>query len=268
MQADLSLREALLLGAVQGPTELLPVSSSAHIALLARATDAELYGPLEVALHGGAALALLVAGREELVRVAREASPRRLAAGVFAAAPPALVGFLLERTPAARCNGPRTIAAGLALGGAAMALADRRPQERTLAHVGPRDGLALGLAQALALLPGVSRSGATLTAARARGFERGAAQALSWRVGVPVLLGATALRAHTAHKDGVGPTVLPTLAVGASAAFASTLASAWLLRRRRRTGKLLPFAIYRCGLALLVARAGRELRPPPAHDAQ
>jgi undecaprenyl-diphosphatase len=260
-----SRADALLLGAVQGPTELLPVSSSAHIALLGRvlgsrraALDPDLYDALEVTLHGGAALALLIAGRGELVRAARESTPRRFAAAVLAAAPPVLVGFLLERSPSARVTGPRAIAAGLALGGAALALADREPQERRLAHVGPLDGLALGVAQALALLPGVSRNGATLTAARWRRFERGDAQALSWRVGLPVIVGATGLRAWRLRRGGgVAAGAAGTVAAGAAAAFVSTLASAKLLRGVRSRGPLLPFALYRVALAAFVMRSVR-----------
>ncbi len=272
-----SVRDALLLGAVQGPTELLPVSSSAHIALArdalgaARPTaDGELEKILEVALHGGAAVALLIAGRRDLARTAREMTPRRFAAGVLAAALPATAGYLLERFPAARRSGRRSIAWGLALGGAAMALADRAPQDRGLTDVVPRDGLALGVAQALALLPGVSRNGATLTAARARGFGRDDAQALSWRVGLPVIVGATGLRAWRLRGRGLSGEERETLAAGTGAAFASTLASAKLLEigrrgrhgssplardRNGRSGPLLGFALYRIVLALLLARA-------------
>jgi undecaprenyl-diphosphatase len=276
-----SVRDALLLGAVQGPTELLPVSSSAHIALVRRAlgaggahragetrppavgpssgtrgdSDPTLDAALEVALHGGAALALLLAGRDELRRVVREATPRRFAAGVLAGAVPAAAGYLLERFPPARLDGPRSIAAGLALGGAAMGLADSGPQRRPLADVGPRDGLALGVAQALALLPGVSRNGATLTAARARGLAREDAQALSWRVGLPVLFGATGLRAWHLRGWGSSRAQRRTLAIGAGAAFVSTLGGARLLGRRTWRRPLLPFALYRVALALLLTRA-------------
>ncbi|HEY2767079.1 MAG TPA: undecaprenyl-diphosphate phosphatase [Solirubrobacteraceae bacterium] len=282
MRSRPSRGDALLLGAVQGPTELLPVSSSAHIALLARAMgasrrmaadaeiyDTELYDALEVALHGGAALALLLVGRHELRRAAREMTSSRFVTGVLAAAPPALAGWLLERGGVTRAPGPRTIAAGLALGGVAMALADRRLEVRELAEVGPRDGLALGIAQALALLPGVSRNGATLTAARARGFERRDAQALSWRVGLPVLLGATGLRAQRLWRGGgVTPAARRTLMVGVGAAFASTLASAGTLRGGQPAGPLLPFALYRVALATLVVRRCGESPAPPAGGAQ
>ena len=105
----------------------------------------------------------------------------------------------LQRRP----SGPRALATGLAAGAAAMAWADTRPQTRGLADCGPRDGLALGLAQALALLPGVSRNGAALTAARARGFAREDAHTLSWRAGLPVIAGAAGLKAFRLGRSRV-----------------------------------------------------------------
>ncbi len=277
-----TVRDALLMGAVQGPTELLPVSSSAHIALLARALggpeappDADLRDALEVALHAGTTLALLIAGRGELLRTARELDSARLAAGALALAPPAFVGYLLERAPARRPSTPKTIATGLALGGAALALADRRPQARGLVQVNPRDGVALGVAQTAALLPGVSRNGATLTAARALGFAREDAQALSWRVGLPVILGAALLKARRLAQRGVPRENRRVLVAGAGAAFLSTLAGAPLIAPGRRGRGLGRFALYRFGLALvawcsLPARRGvrgatrcGSAQPPP-----
>lgn len=272
------MRAALIMGAVQGPTELLPVSSSAHIALLAHVLEgselpvagdpeADLRDALEVALHAGTALALLIAGRRELLRTARELDGARLAAGALALAPPALVGYLLERAPARRASSLRRIAAGLALGGSALALADRRPQVRTLAQAAPRDGLALGVAQAAALFPGVSRNGATLTAARALGFAREDAQALSWRVGLPVMLGAALLKARRVAQRGVPAKGGRILAAGAGAAFLSTLAGAPLIAPGRRARGLALPALYRLGLALVAWRgADRRNRLPTAHN--
>ena len=193
-----------------------------------------------------------VAPRWELGQALRELDGRALASAVLALAPPALVGYLLERRLERRPSGPRALAAGLAVGAAAMAwpMLARRPAARGR---GPRDGLALGLAQALALLPGVSRNGATLTAARARGFAREDAQALSWRAGLPVIAGAAALKdrppGSARRPAGRGSP----LAVGAVAAFLSTLAGAPLIRPGRRGRALWPFALYRAGLALAAA---------------
>ncbi len=263
-QRRLTSCDALLLGAVQGPSELLPVSSSAHIALLAdllsgpaTAGETELRDALEVALHAGTAAALLIAGRGELLRALRELSASQLAVATLALAPPALVGYLLERGPSARRSGPRVLVTGLVAGAAAMMLADTRPQTRTLAQVVPRDGLLLGAAQAAALFPGVSRNGATLTAARARRFKRDDAQALSWRVGLPVILGASVLKARRLATQGVSAEAQQVLAAGAGAAFLSTLAGAPLIAPARRGRRLAPFALYRIGVAVLAMRGPR-----------
>jgi undecaprenyl-diphosphatase len=118
--------------------------------------------------------------------------------------------------------------------------------------VGPRDGLALGIAQATALIPGVSRNGATLTAARARGFAREDAQTLSWHAGLPVIFGASALKAWRLWRGGVPEGAGPALAAGAGSAFVSTAASAGVLRRLRMSARsLLPFAVYRCTIAAI-----------------
>ena len=138
-----------------------------------------------------------------------------------------------------------------------MAIADAHPGpgDRGQADARPSDGLALGLAQAVALIPGVSRHGATLTAAaRARGFSRADAQTLSWHAGLPVMLGASALEGVRLARHGAPPGALGALAAGAAGAFVSTLLSARLLRRpgAGSTRSLLPYSLYRCLLAAIV----------------
>lgn len=230
--------------------------------------DPEQTKTLEVALHAGAALALALVLRAELWEELRRLDRTRLEMLALSLAPPALVGYALERAIEQRLGGPRTIALGLLAGGLAMALADLRgPRDknvptagRTVDDAGPRDGLALGLAQTLALIPGVSRNGATLTAARLRGFTREDSQTLSWRVALPVLLGATALKSRRLAQRGVAPGHAAALAAGAGAAFLSTLACSPLIAPRRRARSLLPFGLYRVGLAVLVRGA------PPSSD--
>jgi len=260
------LRHAVALGLLHGPTELLPISSSAHTTLLPWLLDwpyAHLDGQqrkaFEVALHAGAGAALAIHLRRELLRDLKGLDARRLGVIALSLAPPALVGYLLEQPIERRLGGPRSIAAGLALGAVAMALADGR---RCAAAKGPPraqddatagDGLALGLAQAAALMPGVSRNGATLTAARTRGFSRGAAQALSWHAGLPVIAAASVLEGARARRDGGPRQERLTQLTGAASAFASTLAVARLLRHRLREGQALwPYALYRAALAALV----------------
>ena len=137
-------------------------------------------------------------------------TPRRLALLACSFAPPALVGGLFEHAIEERVRGPRWLAGGLAAGAAALALADRAPQKRGREDAGWVDGLWLGVAQAAALVPGTSRNGMTLAAARARRFRRPDASELSWRVALPVLVGATALKgARWAPACGVQPAPAP-----------------------------------------------------------
>ncbi|HUB36729.1 MAG TPA: undecaprenyl-diphosphate phosphatase [Solirubrobacteraceae bacterium] len=307
----LSLGEATALGAVQGPTELLPVSSSAHTTLLpwlAGSPYAELPGrarkEFEVALHAGAGLALALAMRRELLAEAMRLDRRGAATIVLSTLPPALAGYALEGPIERRLGGPGAMAGGLAAGAVAMGLADLRPgalrhrpppdgrgslfarvrararapqkrkhprsnhprRGRRHHDARPCDGLALGIAQALALAPGISRSGATLTAARARGFARPEAAALSWHAALPVLLGASALKGWRLRQRvrlrGLGGEAgaeasasvgRGALLAGGLSAFGSTLLSVRAARWMRTSERsLAPFAAYRCLLAGVV----------------
>lgn len=167
-----------------------------------------------------------------------------------------LAGALLRGRIERRLGTPATIAAALAGGGAAMAVAERHRGGRRREDAGVADGLALGGAQALALIPGVSRSGATRAAARMRGFGPREAQALSDAVGLPITLAAVASSARAALGGD-----RRTLALGACSAFASTLACGALLRRAGAARSLYPFAAYRIALAAAVVRRLRENAP-------
>jgi undecaprenyl-diphosphatase len=285
--ARLSLRHALALGLAHGPTELLPISSSAHtilIPLLAgwpyAELDPELRKSFEVALHAGTAAALLVdlssldshpvlrAVLEPLGVRSPSELPARQALLVVALSfvPPTIVGYTFEQPLQRRLSGPTTIVAGLLLGGAAMVLADARAADgtRPLARASVLDGLLLGLAQTCALVPGVSRSGAVLTAARARGFGRADSSTLARRTGLPVIVGAGALKTGRLLQRGAASEApIPggrALLFGGGASFLSTLAAIRLLRRDRdaqRATALWPYALYR---GLLAACVGRRLR--------
>ena len=124
------------------------------------------------------------------------------------------------------------------------------------------DSLALGIAQACALIPGVSRNGATLTAARARGFRRADANALSRHVALPVIVGATVLKGARLAGRGLPPGVAGAFAAGIVASFVSTLASVRIIRAVERDRPLAPYAAYRLVLAAVVLRrAGRPAGP-------
>ena len=237
---------------LHGPAELLPISSSAHVGLLLSDLDPEERKELEVAVHAGTLLALGL--------------PRPKAWFIPATAPAALAGLLLERR--IERLGPRSTAAGLALGGLAMALAD--PQRgrvtsyegdgslnnRGTGHFMLRGRVAggVGVAQAVALVPGVSRHGAVLTALRAMGFSRPDAYAISREASKPVLAGAVALKGFRVLRRR-GP-VAP-LAVSALGSYVGTRVALKVVG----TPPLWPFALYRAALAASVLRMAREPVP-------
>ena len=263
---ELSAAQAAALGLLQGPAELLPISSSGHLTLVPWLLgwtygdlDSELRKSFEVALHAGTATALLLALRTEVGDAVRGLDWRRLQLTVLSFAPPAALGWSLERPIEQRFGTPATIAAGLLGGSAVMAVADGRPQGRSRGEAGALDALCLGLAQACALVPGVSRNGATLAAARLRGFDRADANTLSRHVALPIIIGAAALKGYRLARRGLPPEMRAAFAAGTAAAFVSTLGSTWLIRQVERDRSLVPYAAYRAALAAVVlARSHRE----------
>jgi undecaprenyl-diphosphatase len=261
-QPELPLGQALALGVLHGPAELLPVSSSGHIELVPWLMDwsyAELDGELrkafEVALHAGTAAALLLALRDEVGEavVRFDARTAGLIAGSFA--PAAVVGLVFERPIERRLGGPGSIAFGLLLGSAVMVWADRRGGAwRHRSDAGLADALWLGAAQACALMPGMSRNGMTLAAGRLRGFGREDANALSRHVALPVIAGATLLKGVRLARRGLPRELRRAFAVGAGASFASSFGSTWLIRQVERDRSPLPYALYRAALAGAVVR--------------
>jgi undecaprenyl-diphosphatase len=252
----LSLPAALVLGALHGPAELLPISSSGHVTLVPwllgwdyDRLDPELRKSFEVALHAGTAAALLITLRAEVVDALEVISPRLVGLIALSFAPPAIVGYKLERVIERHFGTPPTVAAGLVGGSIVMAWADRTPQRRRASEAGARDALYLGLAQACALVPGVSRNGATLAVARWRRFTREDANRLSRHVALPVIAGATVLKGVRLARRGLPPRTGLPFAVGATASFISTLGSTWLIRQVERDRSLLPYAAYRIALA-------------------
>jgi undecaprenyl-diphosphatase len=261
----LNVGQAIALGALHGPAELLPISSSGHVELIPwllhwdyDQLDDELRKSFEVVVHAGTAAALLITLRDEVDEAVRGLNLRRLALIALSFAPPAVVGYTLERPIEGRFGTPPTIAAALVIGAIAMAWSDRAAQERTHSEAGAADALWLGVAQACALVPGISRNGATLAAARARRFTREDANRLSRHAALPVIAGATALKGWRLKRRGLPPGTAVPFAAGALAAFASTLGSTWLIRQVERDRSLLPYAAYRVALAGLVARRLRR----------
>lgn len=206
----MSIWQAIVLGLVQGATEYAPVSSSGHLILVPwlfgweqLGGDADFAKTFDVALHMGTLLGAVIYFRRDLWRYLAawlatlsrrriETTDERLAwALVIGTIPGALVGALGEDLIQERLGAPWLIAVMLAIFGVVLYVVDTRmPSVRGLDTIGVRTGLFLGIAQAVALQPGVSRSGVTMTAARAIGLDRETAARFSFLLSLPIIAGA------------------------------------------------------------------------------
>ena len=249
---------AILLGAVQGVTEFLPVSSSGHLVLvpwLLNVPDPGL--AFDVALHTGTLAAVLFVFWREWKDILRAAATRRPAGGfapdmlwkiALASVPAAVAGVLLEEAASGALRAPLLVAGTLAGVALLMAVADRKTGQGTATKIGWGKALLVGCAQAAALVPGVSRSGATMIAGIALGLSRAEAARFSFLLSVPITLGATvfALRHLT-----VADLTLP-FAVGI---IVSALTGIWAIRfllQFLKRHDFRPFIVYRLGLAAAV----------------
>ena len=244
---SLGIVDAIVLGVVEGLTEFLPVSSTGHLTIAEGMLGLEVDDPAVTAftavVQSGAILAVLIYFATDLLRFARgflgglrSAEARQgddwqfACAVVLGSLPIGIVGLLARDV----ITGPvlrSLVTVGLALivWSAVMVLAERRgTQERGEADVTITDGLVIGLAQCIALVPGVSRSGATISAGLLRGIDRVTATRLSFFLSIPALTAAGLQQLPSALGEGVG--VAPTL-VGSVVSFVVAYASiAWLLR--------------------------------------
>ena len=264
--------QALVLGIVQGATELLPVSSSGHLILVPWAanwhyleTHESFNKTFDVALHLGTLVAVVAYFWSDIVRYVVawfgtlrrrriETSDERIAWAVAAATiPAAIAGAVGESVIEKHLGDPWQIAVVLAVFGILLWLADRLPQERGLDDVGIWNGFLIGVAQVLALLPGVSRSGITITAARAWKLERDDAARFSFLLLVPVVLGAVVYKGlknvvlEPLPPGSTGPFLVGTLA---SVAVGLVAIKALLGYVRRHDYTI--FAAYRVALAIVI----------------
>jgi undecaprenyl-diphosphatase len=256
--------QAAVLGAVQGLTEFLPISSSAHLVLVPRFLGWRYEGvAFDVALHGGTLIALLVVyGRDFWGMLTSLAAPspgeradaRRLWLWlIVATVPGAIVGKLLEARVEDRVREmPVLLAALLATFGFVLWAVDRaKPPGRDVKVPGWSAAVWMGLAQALALVPGVSRSGITITAGRAVGLSRVSAARFSFLLATPITFGAVLLKARHMPMD-VAPLALVTGVV--TSAVVGVLAIRGLIHWLGRAGFGVFFA-YRLVLAAVILLA-------------
>lgn len=261
--------EAILLGAVEGFTEFLPVSSTGHLTILERvlgySTDDPDITAFTAIIQVGAVAATLLFLRSDIARITvawlrglrssdRRASDYRFGwAVILGSLPIVVVGLAFKDEIETTLRSLWFVGSALILWSGVMWFADSRAtQERHEADVTWRDTLIIGIVQCLALIPGISRSGATMSAGLLRGIDRVAVTRLSFFLSIPALTGAGILQTVDEFENistgvGWGPTIVATLVSFVVAFFAVS----WLLRYiARHTYSI--FIIYRVGLGVLV----------------
>ena len=255
--------QALVLGLVQGLSEFLPISSSAHLALTPWFFGWEPGGlAFDVALHIGTLIALAWYFRREWFALARSAvsivrqravrttDEWRLVFLIAATIPAAIAGLTVEDLAETAFRSPRLIAINLMIMGVILWAVDRLARrERKLEGMRLRDAITIGFIQCLALLPGVSRSGSTITGARFLGFDRQSAAVFSFLMSFPVTLAAAVLKAPDAFATGTEAT---TILIGIAAAAVSSWAAIAVLLRFVSRHSFGVFALYRLVLGVVI----------------
>ena len=267
------LLHAIVLGVVQGLTEFLPISSSGHLLIVPWLfgwedfDDAGVKKAFDVALHLGTLVAVVFHFRRDVVVLVRRGLARppldregRLAwLLVLTAVPAAVVGALFESWIDDELGTPFIIACSLVIFGVLLAYVDRAKGSRDVEEFTMRDALVIGSAQVLALNPGTSRSGITMTAARGLGYGREAAVRLSFLMSLPIIAGAGFVKMAGLVSDGVPEDLVVPMIVGVITAALSGWVAVWGLLRLVRTRSFAPFVLYRVALAgviLTVLAAG------------
>lgn len=267
---------ALVLGLVQGLTEFLPISSSGHLLIVPWLfgwndfDHVSIEKAFDVALHLGTLIAVVAYFRADLKVLVRDGITAALDRSkpptregrmawliVLASVPAALVGALFGDVIDEHLGKPVIIGVSLIAFGVLLAWADRRLGRRSLDDLTTRDAVIIGLAQAVALNPGTSRSGITISASRAIGFDRATAARFSFLLSIPVTAGAVAVKGLKLAKDGIPDGMASAMLVGIlAAAVSGWLAVAGLLRLIR-TKSFDGFVAYRvvAGLAIIAIAA-------------
>ncbi len=253
--------QVIILAIVQGLTEFLPISSSGHLVLVPNFFAWADQGlAFDVAVHFGSLLAVLAFFRKDILALIKggvqvlggkvETVESRLALGIaLGTVPASIAGLLFADWIEVNLRSPAVIVFTLSGYAVLMILADKLGRrERDISHVTIRDALVIGMAQALALVPGTSRSGVTITTARFLGFERQDAARFSFLLAVPVILLATgySLLGLLASDE---PVAWGQLGIGVAVSAIVAYLSIEFFMRFVSTIGLLPFAVYRLLLA-------------------
>lgn len=260
----MSILQAAILGIIQGITEFIPVSSSGHLILLPKIAEWQDQGVgFDAMLHGATLLALVIVFWKDLSRISRgflgkdDYEERRLGWWLILGSIPALVAGFFAESFMNDLRSARVVAVSLIVWGIVLWLADKERSARGMKlknaeklrwhHV-----LLVGVAQAIALIPGTSRSGITITAGLASGLDRSQAVRFSFLLGIPVFLGATILKGWEVTQFGFGDASPFLLLIGMLAACVSGIFAIKFLLRFVVAHHLTVFVWYRVILGLVI----------------
>ena len=251
---------AAVLGLVQGITEFLPVSSSGHLILVPHVFGWQDQGlAVDAALHIGTLAALVAYFHRELLGMMSGALSRRVAALIVVATIPAgLAGLLFGSMVETNLRSPLLIAFTTAFWAIVMWGADRRAVPTVegagdqLERIRWSQGLAVGIAQAIALIPGTSRSGITITTGLLAGIDRPTAARYSFLLGIPITAAAGLLKSVQLLETGVPVDEAGPLLFAVLVSFVSGWLAVWFLVNYLKRRSLLPFVVYRLILAAII----------------
>ncbi|HPK32016.1 undecaprenyl-diphosphate phosphatase [Ottowia sp.] len=254
--------KAAIMGVVEGLTEFLPISSTGHLILAGSLLDftGERAKVFEIAIQTGAILAVIIVYwqkiRDTVVALPSSRQAQRFALNVLVAFLPAVVlGLLFGKAIKAHLFNPLVVATTFILGAFVILWAERRPASATRIHsvdeMTPWDALKVGLAQCFAMIPGTSRSGATIIGGMLMGLSRKAATDFSFFLAIPTLIGAGV---YSLYKDRALLTAadVPLFAIGLVFAFLSAWVCVRWLLRYIASHSFVPFAWYRIAFGLVV----------------
>ena len=255
----MSFDSTLLLAFVQSATEFLPVSSSGHLILMEKLNFSHQTLLMDISLHLGTLIAVMAFFAKDICRLLigfwHKGAEQKLGFELIIATLPALiVGFFLKDIVETTLRSPLVIAFTAVFYGILLWIVDKKaPKTKTIGQMTYRNALYIGLAQALALIPGTSRSGITMTCARFLGYSRTDSAKFSMLMSIPVIFCGAAYMLLTAYlNQSLSVESLSQIGAGILAAAVFGLVAVWFLMRWLKTASFAVFAVYRIVLGLVL----------------
>ena len=260
----MSLLQIVILSLIQGLTEFLPISSSGHLILLSKLTSFPDQGPdMDVAVHIGSIVAVMIYFAKDIWRILCDLIKARLKPTMqtygcrlfwllfIGTLPAAIIGFILYRYGLDDLRSTKIIGWNILIFGILLWLADNYTLSvRRVDDMDWKDAVAIGFAQCLALIPGTSRSGITITMSRLLGIERREAAKFCMLLSVPTIAGAGILTFY--HILKYGTLILDIAAQGIAFSFFASLAAIWIMMKWLKSRTFAPFVIYRIALGIFL----------------